>query len=224
MPNSPLLDSDGQVCLTVHNSGILRQDLPLISVSIRHQLDQPSTAELVLDVNDWFDDSSAEFSIGELFDPGSEVEVCAGYRESQSEVTLFTGVVIRHRFKGSVEAPGQLTICCRGAVIEDDRARQLAQAQRPEVVLTLSYGIDMIDFEADTQDWGTRILATGENPWLGRVRGRMSFQGSEWARPGALVEIAGVGARLGGPVFLSAVEHEFSKGNWLSRVEFGFNS
>jgi Rhs element Vgr protein len=56
---------------------------------------------------------------------------------------------------------------------------------------------------------------------LARVRGRMSFQGNPLARPGALVELAGVGKRFSGTVLLSAVEHEIGAGNWISRAEFG---
>lgn len=222
MPNSPLLGSDGEVCLVLRNGGTPRQDLPLVSVIIRQQLGEPSLAELVLDV-DWCNDSSGEFINGDLFRPGSEVEVLAGYADSQPEAAIFAGIVIRHRFRSNGQGLGRLAIVCRGPVIEDDRVRQLAQATPTEIVLTLTYGVDMIDFEADTQDWGTRIAATGENPWLARVRGRMSFQGSDRAKPGALVELAGMSGLLGGPVFLSAVEHEFSNGNWLSHVEFGFD-
>lgn len=56
---------------------------------------------------------------------------------------------------------------------------------------------------------------------LARLRGRMSFQGSARARPGALVELAGVGQRFSGTVLLSAVEHEIAEGQWISRAEFG---
>ena len=56
---------------------------------------------------------------------------------------------------------------------------------------------------------------------LARVRGNMRFQGSALARPGALVELAGIGDRFSGAVLLTAVEHEIVDGNWISRAEFG---
>lgn len=58
---------------------------------------------------------------------------------------------------------------------------------------------------------------------MARVRGRMSFQGSALARPGALVELEGVGQRFSGKALLSAVEHQISDGGWTSQAEFGLD-
>lgn len=58
---------------------------------------------------------------------------------------------------------------------------------------------------------------------LARVRGQMRFQGSALAKPGALVELQGVGARFSGSVLLTAVEHEISNGHWYSQAEFGLD-
>jgi Rhs element Vgr protein len=56
---------------------------------------------------------------------------------------------------------------------------------------------------------------------LARIRGHLSFQGSAKALPGALLTVKGVGARFSGDVYLSAVQHEISDGNWLCKAEFG---
>lgn len=56
---------------------------------------------------------------------------------------------------------------------------------------------------------------------LARIRGRMKFQGSAKAKPGAVIELKGVGARFSGNVFVSAVNHEIENGNWITEVEFG---
>ena len=56
---------------------------------------------------------------------------------------------------------------------------------------------------------------------LARVRGRMKFQGSSLAAVGGLIELEGVGSRYSGKVFVSAVEHEITGGNWVTEVEFG---
>jgi Rhs element Vgr protein len=58
---------------------------------------------------------------------------------------------------------------------------------------------------------------------LARVRGRMKFQGSALARVGELIELEGVGARFAGSVFVSAVNHELHRGNWITEVEFGMS-
>lgn len=56
---------------------------------------------------------------------------------------------------------------------------------------------------------------------LAKIRGRMKFQGSALAKPGAMIELAGVGKRFSGSVFAGAVHHEISNGNWITEVEFG---
>jgi Rhs element Vgr protein len=56
---------------------------------------------------------------------------------------------------------------------------------------------------------------------LARIRGRLTFQGSAKALPGTLLTVRGVGERFSGDVYLSAVQHEITDGNWLSHAEFG---
>jgi len=58
---------------------------------------------------------------------------------------------------------------------------------------------------------------------LARIRGRMKFQGSAKAKAGSLIELAGVGNRFNGTVFVTAVNHEIAGGNWLTEVEFGLS-
>lgn len=56
---------------------------------------------------------------------------------------------------------------------------------------------------------------------LARVRGRMRFQGSALALPGTLIELAGVGERYNGDVFVTSVEHLIEDGEWITEVGFG---
>lgn len=56
---------------------------------------------------------------------------------------------------------------------------------------------------------------------LSRIRGRMVFQGSALAKPGALLELKGVGKHFNGQVMASEVTHRLSDGNWISEVNFG---
>lgn len=58
---------------------------------------------------------------------------------------------------------------------------------------------------------------------LARIRGHVSFQGSALAKPGTLIELAGVGARFNGNIFVSGVNHSVIDGNWITRVEFGMS-
>ena len=58
---------------------------------------------------------------------------------------------------------------------------------------------------------------------LARIQGRMKFQGSPKAKVGTLIELEGVGNRFNGKVFVSAVNHDISNGNWTTEVEFGMS-
>lgn len=58
---------------------------------------------------------------------------------------------------------------------------------------------------------------------LARIQGRMRFQGSAQAKTGGLITVGGVGDRFKGGVFVTAVRHDISRGNWITDVEFGLD-
>ena len=68
---------------------------------------------------------------------------------------------------------------------------------------------------------GTWAKAQQIKAGLARIRGRMKFQGSAKAKPGEMIELAGVGKRFSGKVFVTAVHHEIAAGNWITEAEFG---
>jgi len=59
---------------------------------------------------------------------------------------------------------------------------------------------------------------------LARIIGSMTFCGNANAKPGALIEIKGVGDRFNGTIYVSAVRHMISGGSWISDAEFGLDS
>lgn len=56
---------------------------------------------------------------------------------------------------------------------------------------------------------------------LARLQGRAKFQGSALAKVGAVVELAGVGARFSGTVWVSGLEHRMEQGQWSTDIRFG---
>ncbi len=58
---------------------------------------------------------------------------------------------------------------------------------------------------------------------LARIRGHVSFQGNALAKPGTLIELAGLGTRFNGNIFVSGVNQRVVDGNWTTRVEFGMS-
>ena len=70
-----------------------------------------------------------------------------------------------------------------------------------------------------------KAWATGQQikSGLSRIRGRMKFQGSAMAKAGCLIKVSGVGNRFNGNVYVSAVKHDISDGNWITDVDFGMS-
>ena len=58
---------------------------------------------------------------------------------------------------------------------------------------------------------------------LARVRGRAKCQGFAGIAPGDVLELAGVGERFNGKVYVSGVRHSFAGGNWETDIQFGLN-
>jgi len=103
------------------------------------------------------------------------------------------------------------TLNAQGNLGSGDLARALG-GQAIRLQTAASPGLEALD------QWSrTRQLRSG----LARIRGRMKFQGSAKAVPGTLIEVAGVGQRYNGNVFVSAVEHAILDGSWTTEVEFG---
>ena len=58
---------------------------------------------------------------------------------------------------------------------------------------------------------------------LAKVRGRARCQGIADVQPNQIVEITGIGARFEGKMYVSAVRHSVSSGNWETDVQFGLS-
>lgn len=68
------------------------------------------------------------------------------------------------------------------------------------------------------QAWADgQALKTG----LARYRGSFSFIGNAVAKPGCIIELAGMGDRFNGNVFVGAVEHIVRDNIWITCVEMG---
>ncbi len=56
---------------------------------------------------------------------------------------------------------------------------------------------------------------------LAKVRGRVKFQGFAGVKPGNTIEVQGIGERMEGKVYVSAVRHMLANGNWETDAQFG---
>ncbi len=176
----------------------------LISVKVVDTHDGVAAARL--EVADG-DIATGEFPVSDAayFALGARVAIRAGYGDDQAD-TLFDGAVVKHAVQIVVPRGPRLVIECRGHAA-------LPLSGRP--VLTLTYGQDLVEFVAEMGE-GDPHRAEISGP----VRGNMRFQGSSRAKPGAALEVRGVGKRLSGTVVARTVTHDIADGQWSTQVEF----
>src|SRR5688500_18340721 len=72
----------------------------------------------------------------------------------------------------------------------------------------------------ELQAWADSLLLKER---LSKVRGRVKFIGFPDILPGNMIEIAGIGNRFEGKLFVSGVHHTVANGNWETNVQFGIN-
>ncbi len=58
---------------------------------------------------------------------------------------------------------------------------------------------------------------------MAKTRGKVKFQGIPEVKPGTILKLEGVGDRFSGKIYVSAVRHMISEGNWTIDAEFGMN-
>lgn len=93
----------------------------------------------------------------------------------------------------------------------------LAQALRAEAQV-LRHGGALA--QPELQAWADARLLKER---LAKLRGRAKCQGFAAARPGAMVELKGVGKRFEGKQFVSGVRHTVANGNWVTDLQFGLD-
>ena len=74
---------------------------------------------------------------------------------------------------------------------------------------------------AELQAWADARLLKER---LAKIRGRAKFQGFADIMPGNIIDVTGVGARLGGKMYVSGVRQIMSGGNWETDVQFGLST
>jgi Rhs element Vgr protein len=111
MANSPILNSDGVVSVTILSEGTaIASTVEIISVEIDQCVNRISSATII--VNDG-DMPNATFPLSEenVFKPGSAIDIQLGY--DNTVTTVFSGVVIKHSIKISGVNASRLIIECR---------------------------------------------------------------------------------------------------------------
>lgn len=74
--------------------------------------------------------------------------------------------------------------------------------------------------DQSVQDWANAKALFNQ---LAKVRGRVKFQGIPACKPNTTLKLEGVGERFSGKVYISAVRHEITEGQWTIDAQFGIN-
>lgn len=74
--------------------------------------------------------------------------------------------------------------------------------------------------EAELKAWGSALLVKRQ---LAKVRGRVKCKGIHTVRPGVIIELAGIGDRFNGKVYVSATQHFIAAGDWTTDIFFGLD-
>jgi len=140
-------------------------------------------------------------------------------------------------FQAEVDARSQLQSVQAAAWDPKNQAVRHGSAQAPQTLnaqgnldsMTLAGVLGLATFRLQTPvplqpaDLTAWSKAQQVKAGLARIRGWMRFQGSALAKVGSLIEVAGVGARFDGMVFVCAVKHEIEQGHWITTVDFGLS-
>lgn len=115
MAESPNLNSSGVVKLTIVSSGSSISDaIGVVSVLVTKAINKIAQAKIVVLDGDM---PTKDFPISNSddFKPGNEIEIKAGYGDS--EETIFKGIIIKHGIKISGDNYSRLVIECRDKAV-----------------------------------------------------------------------------------------------------------
>lgn len=116
--------------------------------------------------------------------------------------------------KLSESGPGSVRVKEAGNLSSDDLAKVFK-------VKTFTQQTGAPIEKTSLQDWSSAELLKSK---LSKIRGSVRFQGSAKAVTGKMLELAGVGARFNGNVFVSGVHQAIYNGKWLTSAEFGLSA
>lgn len=192
-------ETDTVSMMVTLNGHAMPDDYAVESIHVTRELNRLGTARIVLADGDP-STGGFELSTADTLLPGVTVEVAIGYHPNIS--TVFKGIIVKHGMRIGRQGGSQLVLSCAEVAIE---APVLADNS---CGLLLTCGESIIAFNAELD------ASTG-------VRGTVSFPGNALAVPGKTIELAGLGGRFDGDVYIARVEHTLEHGNWMTEVTFG---
>ncbi|MCK5087813.1 MAG: type VI secretion system tip protein VgrG, partial [Melioribacteraceae bacterium] len=98
----------------------------------------------------------------------------------------------------------------------------LSSADLAEVIGVEEYSIR---HSGNVSDRELKAWADAQNlkSKIARIKGRVKFQGYPDIKPGAVIELKGVGDRFNGNVFVTGIKHQINAENWETDIQFGLS-
>ena len=88
-------------------------------------------------------------------------------------------------------------------------------------------GVSTFNLQSTGQEDSDSLTAWADaqmqRSWLSKIRGRAKFQGSDLAKPGVIIDVAGVGDRFNGSLFVTGTIQSIREGNWTTEIKFGLD-
>lgn len=98
------------------NGAAIDDSLAVSFIRVTHEINKISSAEVVLSGPVASDGSSISFSDADTFLPGNPIAISAAYGDD-AEVTLFTGVIVRHALEMESDSVVNLKVHCKHAAV-----------------------------------------------------------------------------------------------------------
>jgi Rhs element Vgr protein len=148
-------------------------------------------------------------------------------------LTLTYGATILE-LDAEIDARHQLSKVSSKSWSHSDQAMVEVEASNPQLALNgnisssdLADVIGLDEFmlghggnveEPELQAWADALLLKRQ---LAKVRGRVKCRGVHTIKPGAMIELDGIGERFNGKAYVSGVQHFISGGDWQLDIQFG---
>ncbi len=141
-----------------------------------------------------------------------EAEMDAATQLDKSAITSTSWDVATQKLAEA--GPGTVTVKEPGNVSSD----KLAEVFKVKKFLQQTGGTVA---EPSLKEWSSAELQRSK---LSKIRGWVRFQGSALAQTGKTLELAGLGPRFNGSVYLSGVHHSMTEGRWTTTADFGLTA
>lgn len=107
---------------------------------------------------------------------------------------------------------------------EDSKAPEEGSFTRSQLAAVNNQPLEMRTSATLTQE-ETQAIANAKKlrQDLSKIKAKIKYQGINKALPGDFINIKGAGKNFNGKAFVSAIQHEYSDGDWITEATLGWN-